>query len=1111
MAFPEDPLGTKVEFQIGGTWTDVTEHAQLKDIITHTRGRTGEGQQTDPASCSLTLRSPDGLYAPRNPRSPYYGLIGRNTPMRVSVAAGSPYLALPGGTTRATTPHTGALGITGDIDIRLEATLEDWAPATETELCGKWEDSTRGWMLSHQGGNLRLWWSATGATSLFATSTAKLGAAPFSRLAVRATLDVNNGASGRTVTFYTAPTMAGPWTQLGDPVVQAGTTAINLSTANLDIGAVWTITFADPVGRVYKAEVRNGIDGTVVANPDFTVQTLGATAFTDSAGRPWTLVGGASISNRRTRFVGEYSDWPQSWGRTGALVLVEGEGAGLLRRLNQGKKALRSTLRRRVPSYDPVAYWPMEEGPDATSIYSPIAGVRPFTPKAFTMAGDDTLMGSDPVPVLQAGASFTATVPASTAGTWQVELVYRLDAVPVAKTTFFEVLTTGAARRVVASVGDGAVWLEGYDPDGAQVFTRNGTPIEFTGIWNRVQIKAVVSGGTTTYVLVWYAVGSGGYAITTATSLAPGYVTSVRSSFGTGLDGMAFGHLSVFAREINAAYSEADDGFNGETAGARLRRLSAEEGILVSINGVDANTAMMGPQRSATLLEQMEQCEAADGGLLIEDRERLGLRYRPRASQYNQRPALVLAYGARGLGELQPVEDDAALRNDVTVDRIGGSTGRAELLTGPLSVEDPPAGVGRYDDSVQLNLYSDEQPAAMAHWLMRLGTVDEARYPVVTIRLHRAPHLIDAVLGLTEGDMIRITDLPDWLPPGPVDLLVQGYTERIGVRTWEIDLVCASASPWLVGVADDPVLGRADADEGGSTLALASSGTDAQLLVHTPAPGVAGALPWITSAGPAPTYPSEFPFDVRFGGETARVTACVPSAYDAFGRTVSGGWGVADCGFTWAVSQGAASDRSVTGGAGVVTLASAPDTTRFQRLVSGLGDAEVLVRMSVSQLATGAGFIPGVLLRYVDDANFYRARVHFNPGGTMTAAVTRDFSAVGSTPTLPWTYTAGAWFWVRARVTGHLVQMRVWPDAQREPTVWHKEAAITSSPIPVGQTGVTASSFAGNTNTNPALRFDDFQVVTPQLLTVERSLNGVVKAHAAGTALSLATPAYVAL
>jgi hypothetical protein len=43
------------------------------------------------------------------------------------------------------------------------------------------------------------------------------------------------------------------------------------------------------------------------------------------------------------------------------------------------------------------------------------------------------------------------------------------------------------------------------------------------------------------------------------------------------------------------------------------------------------------------------------------------------------------------------------------------------------------------------------------------------------------------------------------------------------------------------------------------------------------------------------------------------------------------------------------------------------------------------------------------------------------------------------------------------------------------------------------------------------LRYDQFEVVTPQLMTVTRSVNGIVKAHAAGTPLSLSTPMRLAL
>src|SRR5690606_29030979 len=181
--------------------------------------------------------------------------------------------------------------------------------------------------------------------------------------------------------------------------------------------------------------------------------------------------------------------------------------------------------------------------------------------------------------------------------------------------------------------------------------------------------------------------------------------------------------------------------------------------------------------RAATMLEQLEQCAAADGGILVETPERPGLRYRPRVSLYNQEPALVLSFRQRGLVVVDPVEDDSALRNDVQVIRSGGSSGRAELTSGPLSVLDPPDGAGRYDDSVTLNLYEDEQAEPMAHWLLHLGTVDEARYPLITLKLHRAPELIETVLDLSEGDLIRLTDLPAWLPPGPVDLILQGYTE----------------------------------------------------------------------------------------------------------------------------------------------------------------------------------------------------------------------------------------------------------------------------------------------------------------------------------------------
>ncbi|GII87695.1 hypothetical protein Ssi03_56850 [Sphaerisporangium siamense] len=151
-------------------------------------------------------------------------------------------------------------------------------------------------------------------------STLPVPAPPSGRRALRVTLDVNNGAAGRTTTFYYADTIAGPWTQLGDPVVTAGTTSIFDSTAGVELGDAADLTNSPVTGRFHGFELRSGISGSVVANPDFTTQTPGATSFADASGRTWTIAGQAEITNRQYRFHGEVSSWPPRWDTTGTDV-----------------------------------------------------------------------------------------------------------------------------------------------------------------------------------------------------------------------------------------------------------------------------------------------------------------------------------------------------------------------------------------------------------------------------------------------------------------------------------------------------------------------------------------------------------------------------------------------------------------------------------------------------------------------------------------------------------------------------------------------------------------------------------------------------------------------
>ncbi|WP_405611384.1 hypothetical protein [Streptomyces sp. NBC_01508] len=1105
--FPETALPIQVDFQIDGAWEDHTDAVYSRGDIVITRGRSDEAQSVSPGRCAFQLNNRDGKYSPRNPLSPLYGKIGPGTPMRVSVRAGTPYLEIPGGVNdRASTPDTAALDITGDLDVRVEARILDWEGAVNAqELMGKWASAgQRSWCLFVYRRSVWFYHSTDGTAQSIKASTEYVAPTPTGRLAVRATLDVNNGASGHTVTFYTAPTLDGPWEQLGNPIIGSGTTSVFNSTSPVSVGN-FPNAFATPTGAFYRAEVRNGIGGTVVANPVFTTQTVGATSFVDAAGRTWSMSGNAAISNRKTRFVGEVPDWPLDWDTSGEDVWCDIEAAGVLRRLGTGVDPLKSTLARRIPTYGPVAYWPLEDGETSTQAYSPIEGVRPMRTTGFDFASDDTLPGAASVPTLGPAASMTGSVPGhASTGQWLVAYVYKMDAAPASATTILEFTSTGTCKRIVVRVDSNSVDLTGYNSDGDQVldFGFNTVGFAFYGIWNRLEISAVQTGSNTEFRIQWANVESSGFTGTTTITATAGTVTRVGTAFGALAEGMRLSHLGVFNTASNAAYEAADDGFAREEAGIRMQRLATEEQIPVAVRGRPTDAERLGPQRPGTFLGLVKEAADADHGILYEDREQLGLVYQTRSGLYNQPPVATLVYGTDLMPGLRPVDDDQSRSNRWTVTRIGGSSGIAEQEEGRLSVQAPPLGVGPYPDSASLSLGLDTQTAQHAGWLVHLGTVDEPRYPLVNVALQRNTTLIEQVTALDTGCRLDITNPAAKLAPGDIGQVVQGYTETLSQYVWSLAFNCTPASPYTVGVLEDPDLSRADT--AGSVLATAETSTATVLAVHTDSET---SPRWVDSAG----FLADFPFDVTFGGEVATVTGILNVA-DTFTRTTAGTWGTSSSGVVWNEAGGLAADRTVNGTRGVITLASSVSSLRFQELLAEpIGDCEVRVRLSVSAVATGASLVPGVLLRCFSTSDYYRARIHFGVSGGMFVSITRDTTQIGASPTLPYTYAAGDEFELRVRLVGHTIQMRVWPVGTSEPAVWNHTETVITNPIPLGTIGVTGSAFTGMTLVNAQLRYDAFEIVTPQRFTVTRSVNGIVKPQTAGTDLRLAQPTIVSL
>lgn len=824
MAFPQTVLPLAVELQIDGVWTRLPVYR--RSMVNVTRGRSDEGGTTDRSTMSFDLDNRSGNYSPRNPNSTLYGLIGRNTPIRASLEDATPYLEVTGSdASYAVCNDAPTLGITGDIDIRADVTLNDWASEFGADIAGKWTQTSdeRSWAFYLGGGytgQLVYQWSTAGTVGTVLTATATVSVPPprTGRLCVRATHDVNNGAGGNTVTFYTATSMAGPWVQLGDAVTAVGTTSIYDGTSIVELADILDIGTGPFIGRYHMFELRSGIGGTVVTNPNFALQDAGDTTFTDTAPTPinWGMGFDAEISNRNYRFHGEVSSWPQRWDTTGTDVHVPIESSGVLQRLGNSAEALQSVMYRGMifDTEGLVAYWPMEDAEGATQLAAALDTHQSMSITGSPqLAAYDQLPSSFPFPILH-NASFSGAAPSYVVG--NETQVRFLMVVPASGAETGQVVvmfyTTGTVRRwelQYTTAAGGSLTLLGYDGAGAQLFTSGAQALAVNGLQLLVSIELTQSGANIVWNMLTLEPGAGSGLTVSATlnSQTVGKVGIITVSPGGGMDQIAIGHLSI-QNTITTLFELAQQlgSWSGDRAGRRVQRLCSEAGVaFTAIGGLD-DTALMGPQMPGAILALIREAVATDLGLLYEPRERFGLGYRTRTSMYNQQPQLALSYTANNLANsLDPIDDDQSTHNDVTVNRPNGSSARSILTGGALSILAPPLGVGRYSSSDSVNVAHDLHLQDQARWRLHLGTVDEARYPQISINLaHRSfwqsATLPGATISLEQGDRVTIAHLPDWLPPEDASMIVQGYAEMLGNFEHTLVLNCSPESPYRTGV-----------------------------------------------------------------------------------------------------------------------------------------------------------------------------------------------------------------------------------------------------------------------------------------------------------------------
>ncbi|WP_405841631.1 hypothetical protein [Streptomyces sp. NBC_01518] len=1139
---PNLPPPVWAELFYGGVWNTITDDARVTtSAVTISRGLSSESSSdAAPTACSCDLDSRDNRYAPRNPTSPLYGLIGRNTPWRHGYTVGTPWAAMAGllGSDALETPDAAALDVAGDFDLRLDVSLESWAESQMLAL-RYIPGSAELWALEMINGFPMFMWSPDGtfASRISKLCSDELKAYNGQRLALRVVLDINNGAGGFELRFYTGRTVDDTeWNLLGAPIVGTPTTSVFPGTAPLEIGC-GTAFNALPSGGVLnrlrgKVYALKLLDGTTTkVNMKTSAATAGGTSFVDATGLTWTKQGSAVLTNKHIRMAGEVPAWPPTRDLSGNDNYVSITPAGVTRRMDAGNKPVDSALLRYIRANNPIECWPLTDGIDATGGKSMVGG----RDMAYYLS-----IGTE-LPVWQGGklkdwvedvVTFKAEtagqiaggVPASTsaAAAWSVDFFMGGGGDGSAGT--FEINDRGAGtdadNRIRIQLSYDAVSNDitifrgafGETSSSSALLTSVSNPGIYDGSGHHIRFSADPGATSTGWEIFVDGVSK---ASGTMASLVVKAVRDIRLNWGLISGGgistadQMLGYVTYWdgtgpsAANIYAAFT----GFQGELAGDRIERLATEAGYTATVAGESVFQRPMGIQGSKKLLDLMNEASATNFGYLVDRRDAPEVIHRGQSTLWNQPPGLTLDYSAGLISPpFKPVDDDKLTENDVSVQRAYGSVPAREVLeTGAMSVLDPEdGGVGRYDTSYTYSVETDDQADQVAGMRVHLGTYDGVRYARITLNLANARvfALIDDILRIDVGDKIRLTNLPADHGPDAVDVLVAGYSEEAGPDAWLITFNCVPGEPWNAAVANSSVYGIADT--GGSILAEALDSTETGVDVFT-----TGLARWIDSA----TYAAEFPFDVRTGGEVMRVTACTSAVQDTFTRSASSSWGTANVGGTWTNTGGAAADYSVTGSVGAHSLTSV-NVNRHSVIPAPSADVDILVDVATSALATGGSQYVGALARHADVNNHYYARATFQTTQAIQIVLQKKVGGVQTdmaTVTTPYTHAAATFFRIRFQVTGSTLNAKVWPVGGLEPTAW--QATVTDTALTAaGSVGVRSVLDAANTNTLPlTVSYDNFAVLNPQTFTVTRSINGVVKSHSAGQDVRLAGPVYAGM
>jgi len=805
-------------------WLDITSRVRTEDGVSYSRGYSPDSTVLAPGTLDLVLDNRDGEYSPRNTASGKFGLLGRNTPIRVSLgtrpvgSAANQSQSSTAGQAPAVT-DAGAAGCAVVYWTAAQPVMNVTAPSGRTE---------------------RAEFDGTYATFEYADGTDVDGVLPASA-----------ATYSTTATSWAAAQvgLAGTWaTTESDSALSGAAAQLDVSTSDgnwIFVGQAWS---ADPSDLMvapfavgpYPVEWAMVADSGQNTGP----RVQGWFAYLPGTAAAYSIIcvgdlvaadcyafayQSSNASSWSPRFTGVVREWPVRWDESGGQVTTPLQASG---GLYQGRQdAVVQSTARTILTRGTTHYWPMEDsgGPgfDSATPGTPrlTATLTGGTDTAPVYATDDSYVGSLPLATFtDAGAYATGLVgsPGGASPGWLVGYFLRVPSGGAGAGANFTVIefsggdvnafvveyVSNTALRYRITFNDGTAQdtntLDLTTAPAGGIDGRNLT-IAIAGLNSGTSIAWELSVGDVTFVN-----GAPNQQLTFSSSVATktwGTITGIRvgQEVGTSstllVNAPTIGHLFVtpvgFADTTSLQFAAggcAEQGLGpwGIYGAAPLRvavQTTVESGFELD----------QGPIVLGSAGERLQAMADQDQALVFDAAGFVGVNFLDRAmSESPASLAATFAYSAGRLADpLEPADDDQALLNRVTVTRPEGwGQATAEETDGTLGT----GAVGVYSTSVACFPLTPTIAQDLASWIVASGTTDAQRWPAVTVDWSAPANVSATDLPLlTVGRWIELTGLPSYVGPN-VELQIVGVRERVtawGVRT---TYTTRPAQPWRVVV-----------------------------------------------------------------------------------------------------------------------------------------------------------------------------------------------------------------------------------------------------------------------------------------------------------------------